>query len=429
MDNFNLQKFVKKSKNEFYTNLYEGKKKHSMEEGNGDVEESAPGYQHDCAAHVMHESHGYGLCLQGRHTLVETTEGHAEVTHYDVMFKSGNVVEKIPVNELKVITSESHKHSKKKMEEEEHDEDHKMEGEIKEEAPIKNVVDVKTEEFVGTHQHGKGFKANETGKKLGYKDHPTSIPNGTKMDTDTIEENHQSLDKEVADRIEGLLRIPLKAKFLATGFDLINDLLEDDEFDVADIVSHLANELERMYYKASKPSFYGGLEEGKEEKETIKEMTSVEFMELLPSVAGGIAALAGSSLAIPAFIEKAKAGKYGSKLKNLAKGIESAGGSAAGARNVAEQESGISQDSIDTAMSQAGMKEQEDEEVEMEAGVEDTIEMPAEIPTEETDNKEVFSQLVDAYEAAKELGDEKLTRQLANTITYFNKTIIFGDEE
>ena len=32
MDNFNLQKFVKKSKNEFYTNLYEGKKKHSMEE-------------------------------------------------------------------------------------------------------------------------------------------------------------------------------------------------------------------------------------------------------------------------------------------------------------------------------------------------------------------------------------------------------------
>ena len=346
MDNFNLQKFVKKSKNEFYTNLYEGKKKHSMEEGNKDVEESAPGYQHDCAAHVMHESHGYGLCLQGRHTLVETTEGHAEVTHYDVMFKSGNIVEKIPVNELKVITSESHKH--KKMEEEEHDEDHKM------------------------------------------------------------EENHQSLDKEVADRIEGLLSIPLKAKFLATGFDLINDLLEDDEFDVADIVSHLANELERMYYKASKPSFYGGLEEGEEEKETIKEMTSVEFMELLPSVAGGVAALVGSSLAIPAFIEKAKAGKYGSKLQKLAKGIESAGGAAAKARNVAEQE---------------------EEEVEMGAEVEDTMEVPAEIPSEEMDSKEVFSQLVDAYEAAKELGDEKLTRQLANTITYFNKTIIFGDEE
>ena len=77
-----------------------------------DIEESAPGFKHDCAAHVMHESHGYGLCLEGRHTLVETTDGHAEVTHYDVMFKSGEVVEKIPVNELKILTSESHTHSK-----------------------------------------------------------------------------------------------------------------------------------------------------------------------------------------------------------------------------------------------------------------------------------------------------------------------------
>ena len=77
--------------------------------------ESAPGYNHDCAAHVMHESHGYGLCLEGRHTLVETTNGNAEVTHYDVMFKSGEIVEKIPVNELKVLTSESHSHGKKPM--------------------------------------------------------------------------------------------------------------------------------------------------------------------------------------------------------------------------------------------------------------------------------------------------------------------------
>ena len=82
------------------------------EEKKKDVEESAPGYKHDCAAHVMHESYGYGLCLEGRHTLVETTEGNAEVTHYDVMFKSGEIIEKIPVNELKVLTSESHSHSK-----------------------------------------------------------------------------------------------------------------------------------------------------------------------------------------------------------------------------------------------------------------------------------------------------------------------------
>ena len=404
MDNFNLQKFVKESKNEFYTNLYEGKKKDSMEEEMHDDDHKMEEEMGDKEAFAIDNLKKTRQIIQNR--LMDLQ---------DEMYLPGKVKDAL---EAKMETLESelekqvHKLEDAKlkgtMEEKMHDDDHKMEGEIKEEAPIKNVVDVKTKEFVGTHQHGEGFKANEVGKKLGYKDHPTGIPNGTKMDTDMMEENHQSLDKEVADRIEGLLRIPLKAKFLATGFDLINDLLEDDEFDVADIVSHLANELERMYYKASKPSFYGGLEEGKEEKEVIKEMTSVEFMELLPSVAGGVAALVGSSLAIPAFIEKAKAGKYGSKLQKLAKGIESAGGAAAKSRNVAEQE---------------------EEEVEMGAEVEDTMEMPAEVPSEEMDSKEVFSQLVDAYEAAKELGDEKLTRQLANTITYFNKTIIFGDEE
>ena len=83
------------------------------------VEEAAPGFTHDCAAHVMHESHGYGLCLEGRHTLVETTKGNAEVTHYDVMFKSGNIIEKIPVNELKVLTSEAHHHGKEEKDLEE----------------------------------------------------------------------------------------------------------------------------------------------------------------------------------------------------------------------------------------------------------------------------------------------------------------------
>ena len=57
--------------------------------------------------------------------------------------------------------------------------------------------------------------------------------------------------------------------------------------------------------------------------------------------------------------------------------------------------------------------------------VEDTAEI--ETPAASTDSKEIFSKLVDAYEAAKALGDDKLTRQLANTITYFNKSVIFGD--
>jgi len=104
--NFDLRQF-----------LAEGKK--AKDEN---IEESAPGFEHDCAAHVVHETYGYGVCIEGRHTLVENAEGKHEVTHYDVFFKSGDTVDNIPVNELKVLTSESHSHGKK----------NKNEGEVEE---------------------------------------------------------------------------------------------------------------------------------------------------------------------------------------------------------------------------------------------------------------------------------------------------------
>ena len=42
--------------------------------------------------------------------------------------------------------------------------------------------------------------------------------------------NEVRIDREVAGRIEGLLNIPMKAKFLDAGMDLIQDLLEDEPF-------------------------------------------------------------------------------------------------------------------------------------------------------------------------------------------------------
>ena len=44
------------------------------------------------------------------------------------------------------------------------------------------------------------------------------------------------------------------------------------------------------------------------------------------------------------------------------------------------------------------------------------------VPSEDARN--TFDDLAKAYQAAKNLGDEKLIQQLANTITYFNKNII-----
>ena len=51
------------------------------------------------------------------------------------------------------------------------------------------------------------------------------------------------IDKEVADRIEGFLNIPMKAKFLNAFEDLIYDLLDDEPFYVDDVIAHLSNEM------------------------------------------------------------------------------------------------------------------------------------------------------------------------------------------
>lgn len=298
MDNFNLQAFVKKSKDEYYTNLYEGKKKHSMEEKMHDDDHKMEGEMHDDDHKMEEKMH----------------------------------------------------HKDHKMEEKMHDDDHKMEGE----------------------KH--------------HKDHK-------------MEENHQNLDPEVAERIEGLLNIPMKAKFLSVGVDLINDFLQDEAMDVEDVVSHLANELEKEYHTAGDHDTAVALDEGEDEEdphemdETVEEDLTNEVSLNVSDVEAAMSFL-GGALGLPAVaFLSAKAQE---KLKAMK----------------------------DKKAVSANLTEEEEIEIE-----DETPAMDLDMSADKPDNKEVFSQLVDAYESAKELGDEKLTRQLANTITYFNKTIIFGDED
>ena len=79
-----------------------------------DVDEAGPGFAHDCAAHVVHETYGNGLCLDKQHTLVKEGSKYV-VTHYDVFFKEGSkTVKDIPVSELKVITESHHGHKRRK---------------------------------------------------------------------------------------------------------------------------------------------------------------------------------------------------------------------------------------------------------------------------------------------------------------------------
>lgn len=50
------------------------------------------------------------------------------------------------------------------------------------EAPERYVLDFETGKMVGTHKYGVGFVVNKIGERMGYESHPTSIPNGTKME-------------------------------------------------------------------------------------------------------------------------------------------------------------------------------------------------------------------------------------------------------
>lgn len=71
----------------------------------------------------------------------------------------------------------------------------------------------------------------------------------------------------------------------------------------------------------------------------------------------------------------------------------------------------------------AGTEETSFEDVEgAEAGVEGDAGMDIGSP----EMKKVSSTLTDAYKAAKELGDEKLIQQVANTIKYFNDNVLLG---
>ena len=57
--------------------------------------------------------------------------------------------------------------------------------------------------------------------------------------------NEVRIDRDVAERIEGMLSIPLKRRFLDSFMDLWQDLIEEDPFYAEDVINHLNNEMHR----------------------------------------------------------------------------------------------------------------------------------------------------------------------------------------
>ena len=58
--------------------------------------------------------------------------------------------------------------------------------------------------------------------------------------------NEVRIDKEVANRIEGLMNIQLKKQFLDVFEDLWLDLIEEDPFYAEDVIAHLSNEMSKQ---------------------------------------------------------------------------------------------------------------------------------------------------------------------------------------
>lgn len=111
---------------------YEAAEKSKMnkkEASDLDTKNATQVLKHDCASHITHEQWGYGECIKGEHTLVESADGEGYVTHYDIMFEHG-VEFDVPVEDLTIIKESSHGHMKRKKKESKQED----KPEVKEEA-------------------------------------------------------------------------------------------------------------------------------------------------------------------------------------------------------------------------------------------------------------------------------------------------------
>ena len=105
---------------------------------------------------------------------------------------------------------------------------------IKENENRYNVVDKSSGEIIDDDLP-KQLALKLAAKKKGW---VTKKSNKDKM-------NEVRIDRDVAERIEGLLNIQLKSKFLNYFEELIYDLLDDEPFYVDDVIAHLSNEMHK----------------------------------------------------------------------------------------------------------------------------------------------------------------------------------------
>ena len=86
---------------------------------------------------------------------------------------------------------------------------------------------------------GKGYDSSMSAQSKESGDEMSQITQTTKPMYEA------RVDRDVAERIEGMLSISLKRKFLDSFMDLWQDLIEEDPFYAEDVINHLNNEMHK----------------------------------------------------------------------------------------------------------------------------------------------------------------------------------------
>ena len=106
----------------------------------------------------------------------------------------------------------------------------------KSEEDAKKIAGAINAKYVGNYREG----VEENGQVDDYTEEIAE-----ENDEDKLPMDEARVDRDVAERIEGMLSIPLKRKFLDSFMDLWQDLIEEDPFYAEDVINHLNNEMNR----------------------------------------------------------------------------------------------------------------------------------------------------------------------------------------
>jgi len=238
-------------------------------------------------------------------------------------------------------------------------------------APISTVTTVDGNTVVGTHQYGVGFKSNEIGKSKGLQDHPTSIPNGTKM--------------VKADA--GIFRYSLDEDHTMDAYQIARELVRkmpfpDAVFESKDLFLATIDALYDELYSYAEDQF-GDAGSAPDEDDKYDDSRDV----------------------------------YDDQYPDMAEG------------DLFEAKEDEESDTEDVIVAEPGDGEVPAEDATVDVTADDTqvdvnMDGVPDVDTGSPESKKAFTSAVDAYNDAKALGDPKYTQILANALTYYNKNII-----